>query len=311
MYSLIIPVYKNEGSIKELLSVLSSLNSKLLGKLEVIFVIDGSPDNCLMLLQQELPQATFSATLLALSRNFGSFSAIRAGLAEARGPYFAVMAADLQEPPELIHNFFEALEKEPYDVIVGAREARADPFLTRLFSRLFWKCYRSFVQKDIPPGGIDVFACNSQFRNHLLSLEESNSSLVGLLFWLGFRRKQISYQRLSRKHGKSAWTFKRKLRYFSDSMFSFSDLPIRILTGIGVIGIFFSFIFGIFVIIVRLTGGIHLPGYSTNILLMMFLIGFNSLGLGIIGSYVWRAFENSKQRPASIIMHRHEFNNIV
>lgn len=304
MYSLVIPVYRNEGSIPELLDVLGALNAELSGRLEVVFVVDGSPDASLELLDSALDDCRFRSQLLLLSRNFGSFAAIRAGLEVAEGPLFAVMAADLQEPPELVRQFFDCLEHEEIDVVVGRRVHRSDPLATRLASRLYWWIHRRFVQPEMPPGGIDVFGCNAAVRERIASLHESNSSLVGLLLWLGFRRRQIPYERRARRHGRSAWSFPKKLRYLSDSLFSFSDLPIRILLATGALGLIVSVGFGGVVLIARLWNLIDVPGYSATILTVIFFAALNTLGLGIIGSYVWRAFENTKGRPEFIVQRR-------
>ena len=307
MYSLVVPVYKNEDSIPELLLALSGISGKLDGRLEVVFVVDGSPDRSLQLLESHLPSCPYASRLILLSRNFGSFAAIRTGLAEAQGPYFAVMAADLQEPPDLLVEFFHALESEPIDIAIGARAGRNDPPLSRWSSGLFWSLYRRFVQSEMPPGGVDVFGCNQAVRDRLLELDESNSSLVGLLFWLGFRRKLIPYQRQTRRHGRSAWTFGRKLRYLSDSVFAFSDLPVRFLIVAGGIGLIVSTALGTIVLIARLQGLIAVSGYAAIVLIITFFAALNTLGLGIIGSYVWRAFENTKRRPGSIVLSRSQF----
>lgn len=307
MYSLVIPVYRNEGSIPELLLTLDGLAAELEQPLEVVFVVDGSPDRCAKLLQKSLADCSFASRLVLLSRNFGSFPAIRTGLAEARGSLFAVMAADLQEPPELIYNFFRILESEPVDVAIGIRESRDDPLPGRWASQLYWSVYRRFVQAEMPAGGADVFACNRAFRDRLLELDESNSSLVGLLFWLGFRRRLVPYQRRTRRHGRSAWTLSRKLRYLMDSLFAFSDLPIRLLVLLGVAGLALSIVFGLVVFVARISGLIPVPGYATTITLITFFAALNSFGLGIIGSYVWRAFENTKGRPQAVVMSRTDF----
>jgi glycosyltransferase involved in cell wall biosynthesis len=307
VYSLVIPVFRNEGSIPELLGVLADLNEKLGGGLEAVIVVDGSPDRCAEILEAELPRHAFRSKLVLLSRNFGAFAAVRTGLAEAGGPWFAVMAADLQEPPELILAFFRALEKEPVDVVIGTRATRDDPAFSRWSSRLFWWLYRRLVQPEMPPGGVDVFGCNQAFRDHLLALHESNSTLVGLLFWLGFRRKLLPYERRARRHGRSAWTLARRLRYLSDSVFAFSDLPVRLLVGVGGVGLVFSVAFAIVVLVARLSGWIPVPGYAGTALLITFFAALNSFGLGVIGSYVWRAFENTKGRPQSIVRWRAEF----
>jgi glycosyltransferase involved in cell wall biosynthesis len=307
MYSLIIPVYRNEASVPELLEAIGGIDRALASRLEAVFVVDGSPDASYVRLLQLLPATGLRAKLVLLSRNFGSFAAIRAGLQLARGPWFAVMAADLQEPPQLMLDFFRTLEHEPVDVVLGERATRSDPWFSRLVANTFWWLYRRLVQKEIPPGGVDVFGCNEHFRDCLLRLTESNSSLVGQIFWLGFRRKLFPYHRLQRRHGASAWTFARKLRYLGDSLFAFSDLPIRALLWAGLAGLVLSIVFGIVVIIARLSGAIALPGYAATVLTITFFAALNSFALGILGSYTWRAYENTKQRPASVVLMSTDF----
>jgi glycosyltransferase involved in cell wall biosynthesis len=301
MYSLIIPVYKNEGSIPDLITALTDMNYQLQGDLEVVFVVDGSPDRCYELISQSLSRVDFRARLILLSRNFGSFVAIRAGLNAARGSLFAVMSADLQEPPEFIINSFHILETEPIDVVIGTRESRNDPFFSRLAANVFWYSYRKFVMHDVPVGGVDVFGCNQAFRTELLRLEESHSSLIGLVFWLGFRRKMVGYKRLKRLHGRSAWTFKRKINYFMDSIFAFTDLPIKVLITTGTLGIFISILLSAVILMARLAGGLTVPGYTASALIIIFFGALNMLALGLIGSYAWRTYENTKHRSLYIV----------
>lgn len=301
--SLVIPVYRNEDSLHDLLGELTSLGAQTLiqheTKLEVVFVVDGSPDRSLQVLSQRLPSASFSSKVLLHSRNFGSFAAIRTGLAASNGEYIAVMAADLQEPPELILDFLSTLRSGQVDVVVGRREERGD---ANLGSSMFWTVYRKLVIKDIPPGGVDVFGCTRRFCTELLRLDEANSSLVGLIYWLGFRRAEVGYARRVRRHGKTAWTMKRKITYLLDSVFSFTDLPVRLLAIIGLAGLTLSILGGVIVLASRLIGGIPVPGYAATMLALLFFGGLNALGLGIVGSYVWRGFENTKGRPLSIVL---------
>lgn len=301
MNSLVIPVYKNEENIPALLIALKQLN-QVIHNLEIVFVVDGSPDRSASLLTELLPSAGLNAQLLLLSRNFGSFAAIREGLRAAQGERFAVMAADLQEPPELVANFFKILETDPVDVVIATRLSRSDPFFSRIASELFWRLYKKFVVPEMPTGGVDVFACNSIFRHHLLLLEESHSSLVALLFWMGFRRKEIGYVRLAREQGKSAWTFSKKFTYLKDSLFSFTDTPIKLLTWTGTLGILFSAFFALAILIGRLSGWVNVPGYSATVLSVVFFGALNLLGLGIIGTYAWRTYENTKGRPSALVM---------
>ena len=304
MNSLVIPVYRNEESIPSLLHALTALAASMSEPLEVVFVVDGSPDRSHALLDEHLPKLPFATQLLLLSRNFGSFAAIRCGLEAARGEFFAVMAADLQEPPELVAQFFALLALGDHDVVIARRDARQDPWLSRLGSSLFWGAYRRLINPQIPPGGVDVFACNRAFRDQLLLLDESNSSLIGLMFWLGFRRGEVIYQRREREHGKSAWTLRRKLKYMMDSVFSFSDLPIRLLLLLGMLGITVAVLLGIGVVVIRLSGVVALPGYAATMIAILFFGGLNAFGLGVVGSYVWRAFANTQRRPLAIVMLR-------
>ena len=299
-FSVVIPVYKNEASIPRLLEALSNMSLQLDGEMEAVFVVDGSPDQSFGLLRAALDGLKFPAQLLAHSRNFGSFPAIRTGLAAARGDYFGVMAADLQEPPELLIAFFKALALDECDVAIGTRTGRNDPYASRLASGLFWGLYRRLVVHDMPEGGVDVFGCNRIFRDQLLKLEESRSSLIALIFWLGFRRKLVSYERLERLEGKSSWTFRKKVDYMMDSIFAFTDYPIRLLTRIGVIGCLLSVALGVLVLAGHLSGGITVPGYAATMLVVLFFGMLNLLGLGLVGTYAWRGYENSKLRPLAV-----------
>ncbi len=304
MNSVIVPVYKNHDSILDLLKVLKQMNQEIGGNLEVIFVVDGSPDLSADIIQKQMPSAGFASKLLVLSRNFGSFAAVRIGLGMATGPYFAVMSADLQEPPELIMEFFHALESEPIDVVVGIREGREDPYANRILSDIFWRLYRRFVLPEMPIGGVDIFGCNQAFRSHLLVMKETRSSLIAQIFWLGFRRKEIGYRRVTRRHGKSAWTFGRRLEYMMDSVFAFTDFPIKGLIYLGGFGFAMSILLRMVTLVARITGWIIVPGYATTLLIVLFFGALNMFGLGVVGSYAWRAYENTKHRPEAIIMER-------
>ncbi len=303
MYSIIIPVYRNEGNLPSLLICLEALRRELDLPLEVVFVVDGSPDGSFAYLKENLPRQSFEYQLLLLSRNFGSTLAVRAGMEAAHGQWYGVMAADLQEPPELMIRFFRRLATGECDIVVGRRENRNDPWFSQLASRWFWKIYRRWVQKEIPEGGVDVFACNRVFRDHLLALREANSTLIGLIFWMGFRREEVTYQRLPRLVGKSAWRFSAKIRYMLDTVFAFSGLPIRLLTFSGGIGLFIAVVWGGLILIDRLF--IHttqIPGYSATAILILFFGGLNLFGLGVIGEYLWRTFENTKNRPLFFVL---------
>lgn len=308
-YSVVIPVYKNEASLPDVIERLAWLQGQLDGPLEAVFVVDGSPDNSHVVLRERLPSAPFSSQLILHSRNFGSFAAIRTGFAAAQGDYVAAMAADLQEPVELVEKFFEALSSGQYDVAVGTRVKRKDPAASRSASKIYWALYRRLVQKEMPAGGVDIFGCTRVVATQLAQLGESHSSLVGLLFWLGFRRIEIPYSRQERVHGKSAWSLSKKYHYLLDSIFSFTSLPISVILLVGVFGTIASFIAALVVAGAWFFGQIAVEGYTAQMLVLLLASGSILSALGIVGTYVWRTFENTKNRPNSVIMLREHFGN--
>jgi polyisoprenyl-phosphate glycosyltransferase len=300
-FSLVIPVYRNEENVPELIQRLELLNQELHGDFEAVLVIDGSPDRSEAILAEQLPKTLLKWQMISLSRNFGSFAAIRAGLNFGHGEYFGVMAADLQESAAVILALHKKLSSGICDVAVATREARQDPFFSRLISSIFWSGYRILVMPEVPKGGVDIFACTRSFKDQLLSLDERKSTLIGLIFWLGFRREEVPYRRLERRHGKSAWTLFRKFRYFLDCLFAFSTLPVHLLEFVGFVGIIISILMAILVVAAKITGSIPVPGYAATVLTVVFFGGLNSLGLGLIGEYVFRTLENSRKRPEFII----------
>jgi glycosyltransferase involved in cell wall biosynthesis len=288
MLSLVIPVYKNAESLPALIASIRDIASQCVDGLEAIFVVDGSPDESADLLRRELPSSGLPATLVELSRNFGSFAAIAAGLQQGQGDRFAVIAADLQEPPELVITFDRLLADGTADVVLGHRERRADPWLSRL-------------TPDMPRGGVDMFGCTKQVRDRLVDLREANSSLVALLLWVGFRRASVPYERRARQHGRSAWTFGRKLRYAIDSIFNFTDIPIKLLLILGAVATALAVTASVVVSMAWAIGLVPVLGYTPLMLAITSFGGLTALGLGIVGQYLWLTLQNTRDRPAFIV----------
>ena len=259
-YSLVVPVYRTEAFLHPLLERVRHLASVLDAQMEVVFVVDGSPDDSYQLLRAQLPAQPFPAQLLTLSRNFGSFAAIRAGLEAARGEHFVIMTADLQEPEGLVVELFTTLQDRDVDVVVGTRRSRDDGWLSSLASNAFWAGYRTLVQPAAPKGGIDVFGCKMPVRDTLIALREANSSLIAQLLWVGFRRKEIPYERLARAEGRSGWSFRKRVRYLTDSLFSFTDLPILLVTLGGLVGTLITGGTAVVVLVYWALGRITIPG---------------------------------------------------
>lgn len=302
--SVVIPIYGNRETIEPLIEAVERIGEHAEGGLEAIFVVDGSPDDSRDLLVRALRSRDLQARVVEHSRNFGSFAAIRTGMSLAHGDFIAVMAADLQEPPELVVEFLDSLHGGGVDVVAGKRASRDDR--GDAFSRLYWALYRRFVMDEIPAGGADVFACTADVRDVICSLEHVHTSLIGQLFWVGFRRRLVPYHR-RKSMGGSGWTVGRKLRYLSDSVFAFTDLPVRMMWLVGLLGMAVGLALAVAVLVARATGSVSVPGYTATILVIVFFGSFNMVGLGIIGSYVWRAYDTVKGRPGAIVRDVLEF----
>ena len=307
-HTLIIPIYRNEEFLPEVLQAVQEIASHTAGGLEVVFVVDGSPDRSEAWLREHLPAFGVPSQLIALSRNFGSFTAVRTGLAAARGEFIAVMAADLQEPPVLMLDFFKSLA-QGHDVAVGTRSGRDDPAASQFSARMFWRLYRFLVQPEIPASGVDVFAVSRRARDALLQLDEAHSSLIAQLFWIGFPRAQVPYQRRARKYGSSGWTWRKKAAYLLDSIFSFTAIPITLLMFIGFAGTVGFLLLGVALMGARALNLVAVPGYTAIMVTILFSASLILLGLGIVGSYVWRAYENTKRRPLGLVRERTQFND--
>ena len=302
--SLVVPVYANRDTIEPLVEAVEGIRERIDGNLEVIFVVDGSPDDSQARLVEALAGRDLRARVVEHSRNFGSFAAIRTGMSLARGEHIAVMAADLQEPPDLVIEFLTRLQAGDVNVVAGVRASRDDR--GDAFSKLYWLLYRRFVMSEIPAAGADVFACTTAVRDVVCSLEHVHTSLIAQLFWVGFRRQLVPYDR-RRSPGESGWTMRRKLRYLSDSVFAFTDLPVRMLWLGGLLGLAVGVVLAALVVVARAVGAVSVPGYTATILVIVFFGSFNMIGLGIIGSYVWRAYDTVKGRPGAIVRDVLEF----
>ena len=301
MLSIVIPVFKNENNIDRLVQELERITLLAPVPIEVVVVVDGSPDRSLELLQRALPRAIFPSVLVSLSRNFGAFNAVRCGLEQASGDYIAVLAADLQEPADLALTFLDILRRDQADIAFATQSSRDDPWFDEMSSRAFWALYRRWVLPELPRGGVNAVGCTRMVRDRLLQLREPTTNLIALFFWLGFRRAYVPYDRQRRRDGRSAWTLAKKLRYGFDSLFSFTDLPIRLLLLLGIVGTLTAVVFAILLLSASLAGRITVPGYAPTVLIVTFFGSITSLGLGILGQYVWLILQTTRGRPGYVI----------
>ncbi len=298
--SIIIPVYYNE---KNLLPLYTDLSEKVLQKLEcdyeLVMVDDGSKDDSYTVMQQ-LQKLDRHIKLVKLSRNFGSHAAILAGLSVCTGDCAAMKAADLQEPSELILDMMAKYE-EGNKVVLAVREDREESLSQKAFAGLYYTLMQRLALKNMPKGGFDCFLIDRQVINVLVGMNEKNTSLMGQILWSGFQTANVYYVRQKRTIGKSRWTLSKKIKLVMDSLLGFSYFPIRFISTIGVLSFIGSIIWLIYVLIAKLVGSISVQGYTTLIILMLMGFGILMLSMGVLGEYMWRMFDATRNRPPYII----------
>jgi polyisoprenyl-phosphate glycosyltransferase len=297
---IVIPVYGNEKSLVDLHERINQAFLKSDIELTIFFVNDRSPDNSQKVLE-ELAAKDFRVRVLLLSKNHGSFVAIVAGLNYTKEQdAIAILSADLQDPPEIIPEMVTKW-REGYPVVLCVRRRRADSPVTKFFSSVFHKLYRKLIMPDMPEGGFDFCLIDRRVADVVIESSEKNTSLVGLIIWAGFERAYIPYDRAERLHGKSMWSFRKKVRYAINSVISFSSLPLKMSAFIGVALSILCFL-GIAVTLFNyLTGRIPVSGWTSLILVMFTLASFQFLAFGILGEYFWNNLEQSRKRPLFII----------
>jgi dolichol-phosphate mannosyltransferase len=302
LVSIVVPVYHNAGSLADLLQAFQALAARNPhDTFEFIFVDDGSRDNSLAVLEQ-LAQTESRVGILKLSRNFGSNAAILAGLTQARGAVVAAIAADLQDPPELIHDML-AKWREGSKVVLASRAERDDPWVTAVLADTFYTLFRRFAIKTMPPRGFDFFLIDRQVCDLITHIQENNAYLMGLILWLGFDPVTLPYRRREReaRYGVSMWTFAKKLKYFVDAFVAFSYLPVRFASVLGFVLSGLGLLYAVLIILLRLFVGIEIEGWSSLMVALLLVTGVQMLMLGILGEYLWRNLDETRKRPRFII----------
>jgi dolichol-phosphate mannosyltransferase len=298
--SIVVPVYYNEDN---LLPLYEDLKSKVLTKIqceyELIFVDDGSKDNSYDVMCK-LAELDKNIKLVKLSRNFGEHAAILAGLANSTGDCAIRKAADLQEPSEIILDMLKKYEQGS-KVVLALRKDREEPLVQKMFSSLYAYIMRKFALHNMPKGGFDSFLIDRQIIDILHLMNEKNTSLMGQILWSGFKYEKVYYTRLKREVGKSRWTLSKKIKLVFDSLLGFCYVPIKFISSFGFISFLISIVWLLYILIRKLTGKITVEGYTTVMILMLMGFGIIMLSLGILGEYMWRMFDATRNRPPYVI----------
>ena len=270
---------------------------------EIVCVDDGSKDGSYKALL-ELREKDNRFKVVKLSRNFGSHTAILAGFAHATGDCMTMVAADLQEPLEIIIEMYEKW-KQGKKVVIAVRKDREDGFFQKLFSNTYYSLMQKYALKDMPSGGFDCFFIDKKVRDVLVSMNEKNSSIVGQVLWAGFEMDKIYYVRKKREIGESKWTLSKKIKLFIDSFMAFSYVPIRFISTLGIFISIVGFILAVFLIVNKFMFNVPVQGWTTMMITLLMLSGIQMLTLGVIGEYLWRNFDESRGRPTYIVEETH------
>ena len=301
--SVIIPVCDEEDNLLALYEQLLTVAEAEPLHWEFIFVDDGSRDGSFSVLKK-LHAGDGRVKVLRFSRNFGSHVGIAAGLQAAAGDSAIIMAADLQDPPELIHEFLECWRKGN-QVVWGVRSSRDEPLSQQLLAKTFYWLIRRVALPTYPTQGTGSFCLiDRQVIDAFDSFKERNRVTFGLIVWSGFRQAEVLYDRPKRLSGQSKWSLGRQIKAAVDTIIGFSYAPVRFISLTGITVSLLSFIYGLYVLTKWWFVGAKMPGWPSVIVSVLFLGGVQLMVLGILGEYLWRALDEVRGRPLCVIRER-------
>ena len=296
--SIIIPVYYNEDTLMALYDDLKQKILDSIGEYEIVIVNDGSKDNSYEVMKK-IRLMDDNVKLVNLSRNFGEHAAILAGLSECTRDCAVTKQADLAEDSNLIPEMYEKW-KEGNKVVIATREKRDDSFWKKTFANLYYKIVKRIVNENMPQGGFDCFLIDRKVIDILALLEEKNSSLQLQILWSGFKTAEVPYHRMDREDGGGMWTIGKRVKLAMDSMLGFSYYPIRFMTGVGIVSATCSFLAIINIFVDYFVSGREVEGWYTIMTAIFLSTGLILIMLGLIGEYLWRTLDASRNRPVYI-----------
>lgn len=309
-YSIVVPVYFNEGSLHytadNIFSRVFAAVPELRG--EIIFVDDGSRDNSLKELLEIRASHPDEVRVVKLSRNFGQVNAIWCGLNKATGAVVTI-SADGQDPVALIVDMLKKYFKDKIEVVVAVRESREESLWRKWTSGLVYSAIRKLGCKDMPTGGFDFFLLGEHAKKALIRDWQPNTFLQVRVLELGFKREFIPYHREDRKAGVSKWTFSKKLTYMIDGVLGHSYIPIRTISVLGLMFSGFSFVLAVFFFVSYFFNPRVIMGWTPIILLILFIGGVQMMMIGVLGEYLWRVLAQSRNAMPYIVEREYGFED--
>lgn len=298
-YSIILPVYNEEGTLETLYQRLTTVMTAISPNYEIIFIDDNSKDNSFNIIAA-LNEKDEKVKLIKFSRNFGHQAAISAGLDHAQGEALVMMDADLQDPPEVITELVEKY-KEGYDVVYAKREKRKGESFFKLWTAsAFYRLINYFSDIDIPLDTGDFRLISRKVIDSLKSIQERNRFLRGLITWVGYKQVGVNYIRDARHIGETKFTIRKMMRFAIDGISSFSHVPLKIATIMGFVVSIISFLMVLWVFYFRLSHE-PTPGWASLMVTIIFIGGIQLIAIGVIGEYLGRIYDEVKKRPLYLL----------
>ena len=302
--SVIVPCFNEEEALplffQEILRVIESEMS--LSKYELIFINDGSRDRTLDIIKS-FCVGNVHGYYISFTRNFGKEAAIYAGLRVARGAYVVLMDADLQDPPETICEMYNKLSSGEYDCVATCRTTRAgEPIIRSMFARLFYRLINRVSDVEIVDGARDYRMMTRKMVDDILRLTEYNRFSKGLFQWVGGKTYWLPYQNVERVAGSTKWSFRKLFGYAIEGIVNFSDAPLNLVSGMGMMITVASFIWMLILMVKKIYNPhYNVSGWTSTMCVILFLGGIQLLSIGIIGQYISRIFLETKHRPLYLV----------
>lgn len=299
--SLVVPCYNEAENVAAFQDAVIAAFDGCGYDYEIVFVNDGSRDATLHNLKKLHAQQKCPVQVISFSRNFGKESGLYAGLEHARGEYISLIDADLQQRPEIVRDMVKILDEQPeYDVVAAYQDRRGEGKVLSFFKKSFYALINKLSKVTLQPDASDFRTFRRSVRDSLLDMPEYHRFSKGLFAWVGYNTCFIPYTACERASGTTKWSFWKLVEYAIEGIIGFSTAPLRLATVLGTLTGIGAILYLIWVIIEKLVWGIAVPGYATIIVLILFFSCIQLFCIGIIGEYVGRTFEQSKNRPVYI-----------
>ena len=302
LMSLIVPCYNEEQSLPYFWEQTAAVMAKMdYLDFELIFVDDGSRDKTLEILRS-LAESDSRVKYISFSRNFGKEAAMFAGLEHARGDYAAVMDADLQDPPALLEQMYQAVTREGYDSAATRRVTRkGEPPIRSFFARMFYRIINKMADVEIVDGARDFRLMNRKFLNALLELRERNRFSKGLFGWVGFKTKWLEFENVERVAGETKWSFWKLFKYSIEGIVAFTTAPLTVASVMGFFMCILALCSTVFIVIRKLIFGDPVSGWASTASIITFIGGIQLFFMGVFGQYLAKAYTEIKNRPIYIV----------